>query len=256
MSTITIIFLMLFAKAKEIVLYSFGSLNNGSKGFSGFTKVLPGITVIMSLAAAVMNIVNFFITTGYGPQIQAIREGGLDGGAVEKYGVPLLFPLIIALFIIFEIVGSIIETGKNGKAEGMTLLKISAFSWFYYIILMPLLTYAVMNAPALGWNLILIIAAILLVGFLFGVLGTGAVGSAAGPAQGKSEIDRKIEKKKQRAANLRKQAGDYSYYNKRQAEGAWGYQHMNADLNREKIRDLEKEAQYLDKEIKKLEDKK
>lgn len=243
-----------FSLVKGIVKYGLSAMNSGEKGFSCLVKMLPGVTVILGLIAALQNIAGFIVNKGYIEQLRAIKESGFFEAEIETYDVS--FPArLIVLFFVLEVIGIVIEFSKNGKPEGMRLLKNSALSWLIYILILPLLTYVVCNALALGHKIILAIIAVIFIWFLFGVLGTGGAG-APESSGGPSDTDRKIEKLKGQAASLHKRASDYEYYNKRQAEGAVGYQHMNAKLNREVIRDSQKQAESIEREIEKLEKKK
>ena len=248
-----------FAKAREIIEYGIRSMKDGKQGFLSFIKLLPGITIILSAGMAIYCFATFMITTGYGSQLKTLHEEGVLGGAEFTDTVSPFYnnQNWLALFILFEIIGCIIAaSGKSSKGEGRVLLGYSVISWFYYYMLMPGLTFLITNGPALGSNLLKIVVVLIICAVVFAILAGAGSGGGGSTAERNAGIDRDIAKKKQQYDNMKKKRDDYAYYNKRQAEGAWGYQYHSAELNREVIRDTEKQMEYLEKDIEKLEKKK
>lgn len=187
-----------------------------------------------------------------------LTGNGLSGDMTGYIGIAMM-AMIIGGFVI-------IGKDRNAKEYAKEVRR----SAMLYFIGIPVLVWLLENLIGFGSIVIGFLLAGAAIYFIGGLLTTGdsdggsavSGGSSGGSsggfsggasASGRSDSkSRDLKKKQERLDYLRKQAGEYEYYNMRQAEGAVGYQHFSAAKNREVIRDLNKEASYLEKEIAKM----
>ncbi len=210
---------------------------------------LPLVIIAIGAATGLFGYAKFIITGGCGEAISRFKEFGFfsfssdvfvkstAGYPYNKFVlIPVLIMLTAALIYCFRLMFS------TSDRKGIKILSI-------VMLIAPIAMMA------------MIIGGLLSVGDSDGgsAVSGGSLGGSSGgfsggaSASGRSDSkSRDLKKKQERLDYLKKQAGEYEYYNMRQAEGAAGYQHFSAAKNREVIRDLNKEASYLEKEIAKM----
>lgn len=91
--------------------------------------------------------------------------------------------------------------------------------------------------------------------FTFMTSGDGESSGGGSSNDGGATNSREYKKMQDRMDYLNNKQAGYEHYNQRQAEGAWGYQHFSAEKNREVIRDIQKEKEYLAKDMAKMRNK-